>query len=841
MSMDGTQDPELECQTIMRFLEKELMTSGGHGQAARQRTEFFENLPSIMDDIFGEDTKTGWLETLSWPSSSSSSSSSGSSRRREPSARDRPFVVRLLSALQEEEGSLFKTIAYRVKQGDVELFWKVGNLPPFSQIEVVDACQLQRNQQPPLLYEKLFRPLRSQRRNVEIDDGVMLSPAEYLLFCFFYHPVLAGKRPSQPQERSSRSPSRDGSSRSSTSSSSASAMVSSASTRSSSSSSARRRMGPTSYKTQKDRRSRSRTAHSGGFHHTSIEDLAYHNPYLHLLREYLDAFVPISSALTSPPALGRGSSGSRTRSRSRSGSFGSGGGGWGMQDGVPDSETFLLILCEFWLKQNFAEAFLDPEEDRRGGGGYGGQRRGGAGGGSPYGGGGGYGYDTGRGRGRDRDAYNGGRGARGRSPSGGGRGGGSRARDILDTFPWKVPCIANYLLGSERYVAPSRDLLAAIMVGVNHLLVSEAAHAQMGSQMGGLGMYGLGGHAADPGFQALDRGFLPIVQAPLYAFLGLALSKMEHRNGSAFDLVIDLWVSVMQPWLAQSRRDSSRSVDLLERAMEKHRVVGDWAIAGASESGTGRDDLYGVPSAGSLTVQAARATGGVRGERREGNEGEEGKADSGRKSHGEGDERNDGRGGGRKGSSDRSRRSLLEREKEKLKDLVGQGELPELFGPVWVTFVVRNYAFYGGLVCAFLGRIKDLSTLDGSATSRRSSSSSRSGSSRGSSSSRSGASDESQYSDLDRLVRVLDAFSDPVVYVLRQCDRALDAQPYAGKGGGRRGRQQQQQGEGDQIDKDAPNWLKTRCDDFGHDSELYETLQEVRLVVVCVCVCVCGE
>lgn len=388
--MDGTQDPELECQNIMRFIEKELMTSGGHGQAARQRTEFFENLPSIMDDIFGEDTKTGWLETLSWPSSSSSSlsssSSGSSSRRRETSARDRPSVVRLLSALQEEEGSLFKTIAYRVKQGDVELIWKVRNLPLFSQIEVDDACQLQRNQQPPLLYEKLFRPLRSQRRNVEFGE-IMLSSAEYLLFCFFYHPVLAGKRPSQPQERSSRSPSRDGGSRSSTSSSfasssssSAAAMVSSASTRSPSSSSSRRRMGPTSYKTQKDRRSRTRTAHSDGFHHTSINDLAYHNPYLHLLREYLDAFVPISSALPSPPALGRGSSGSLRRSRSRSGSFGSGGGGWGMQDGVPDSETFLLILCEFWLKQNFAEAYMDPEEDRRGGGGYGGQRRGGAGG-----------------------------------------------------------------------------------------------------------------------------------------------------------------------------------------------------------------------------------------------------------------------------------------------------------------------------------------------------------------------------------------------------------------------------------------------------------------------------
>ena len=199
--MDGSsEDPESECKNIWLFVANELVTSGGNGHAASLRLEFFENIPRILDDLFGEENRMGWLENPSASSYAASSSSaslslsaSSSSSRRGASSWDRPYMVRLLSALPEEEGSLFNAIVFKVDQTDMDLIWKVNNLPKYSIQEVYDACELQRWQQPPRLYEQLFRPLLSQRRNV-LDDRLSLSPCEYLLFCFFFHPVLAGRR-----------------------------------------------------------------------------------------------------------------------------------------------------------------------------------------------------------------------------------------------------------------------------------------------------------------------------------------------------------------------------------------------------------------------------------------------------------------------------------------------------------------------------------------------------------------------------------------------------------------------------------------------------------------------
>ena len=102
-------------------------------------------------------------------------------------------LVARLSFAADEEGSLFKAMVFRILQRELVMAWKLRSLPAFSENAIFDYFDGQ-GVQTPHLYERLDRPLLSQRRNVQGDQQLLLTPTEYLLFCFFHHGVLGGKR-----------------------------------------------------------------------------------------------------------------------------------------------------------------------------------------------------------------------------------------------------------------------------------------------------------------------------------------------------------------------------------------------------------------------------------------------------------------------------------------------------------------------------------------------------------------------------------------------------------------------------------------------------------------------
>ncbi|CAI5714368.1 unnamed protein product [Hyaloperonospora brassicae] len=457
-------------EALRRYLASETQAgslSAAKHQSVQLRSVFYERFNQLLDRVFGVDAVSkqkygGWLDYSAGlgaaPTAGSAAALAAKKRveQREEralagvatddddgeelfgslTASGRAMVKLLGGGVRAEDGSVFQFL-FRVPH-PVEFKFALEMLPEQSKMAIASGRGAS------LLFTQLLhKPLAKQRLDLRRPE-LLVSIAELYLFYFFRHPA------------SSSHPGGGESTTAATSGSTASGMMSAVKPTSSSSSSS----------AAKSRQSNWRMYNKDG-----VAALTRGNPYSVLLLQYLRAFLPDTNR------------GVKSRFHGKL---------------LKDSNLFLHIMIEFWLRQNLISFSDEPV------------------------------------------------GASSEAPG-----------DCQPPPPSNTlvsPFAAVYT--STSYMAPSDDLLSSLLLAIIYLLSDSffpaplAGDATSGSQGGGTGMI------AGSGGAYLSRS-VTMLRPPLYALFRLVFSRAPiGLSPRAFMAIVDVWLAYIQPWHCRSWMDS---------------------------------------------------------------------------------------------------------------------------------------------------------------------------------------------------------------------------------------------------------------------------------------------
>uniref|UniRef100_M4BP06 Sphingomyelin phosphodiesterase 4 n=1 Tax=Hyaloperonospora arabidopsidis (strain Emoy2) TaxID=559515 RepID=M4BP06_HYAAE len=451
-------------EALHRYLASETQASlsTAKHQSMQLRSVFYERFNQLLDRIFGIDAVSkqkfgGWLDYSAGlgvaPSTGSAAALAVKKRveqRQERAlagvATDEDDVEEFLVSLTASGRAMVKLLGGGVRAEDGSVFQFLFRVP--HPVEFKFALELLPEQSKmvivsgrgaSLLFTQLLhKPLAKQRLDLRSPE-LLVSITELYLFYFFRHPV------------SSSHTSGGGSTPAATSASTASGIMTSASSLSGAA---------------KARQSSWRKYSKNG-----VAALTRGSPYSVLLLQYLRAFLPDTSR------------GVKSRFHGKL---------------LKDSNLFLHILIEFWLRQNLISFSNEPV------------------------------------------------GASTAAPG--------VFRPPPSSNMLASPFAAVYT--STSYMAPSDDLLSSLLLAIIYLLSDSffptplAGDTTNGSQGGETGMISGSGGAY------LSRS-VTLLRPPLYAFFRLVFSRAPiGLSPRAFMAIVDVWLAYIQPWRCRSWMDS---------------------------------------------------------------------------------------------------------------------------------------------------------------------------------------------------------------------------------------------------------------------------------------------
>eukprot|EP00644_Phytophthora_capsici_P004444 jgi/Phyca11/506126/fgenesh2_kg.PHYCAscaffold_17_\ len=465
----GSYDVAAVAEALRRYLASETQASLSAGsaakrQSAQQRSVFYERFNQLLDRVFGIDTLSkqkdgGWLDYSAGVGVAPAPGSAAAlaAKKRAEQKRERALagvatdeddieefltsltasgraIVKLLGGgVRSEDGSVFQFL-FRVAH-PVEFKLALDMLPEQSKMTIVSGRGAS------LLFTQLLhKPLAKQRLDLRSPE-LLVSITELYLFYFLRHPA------------SSSHPS--GSTTSSTSTTTAALGSSPATSKASSSVST----------AAKTRQSSWRMYGKDG-----VAALTRGNPYNVLLLQYLRAFLPDSNR------------GVKSRFHGKL---------------LKDSNLFLHILIEFWLRQNLISFSDDPV------------------------------------------------------------GASTAAPGVFRPPPPGNMMVSPFasVYTTTSYMAPSDDLLSSLLLTIIHLLSDSFFPAPLAEDSNG-SQSGAGGMVVGSGGVYLSRS-VTMLRPPLYAFFRLVFSRAPiGLSPTAFLAITDVWLAYIQPWHCRSWIDS---------------------------------------------------------------------------------------------------------------------------------------------------------------------------------------------------------------------------------------------------------------------------------------------
>ncbi|KAG1685000.1 hypothetical protein DVH05_009830 [Phytophthora capsici] len=465
----GSYDVAAVAEALRRYLASETQASLSAGsaakrQSAQQRSVFYERFNQLLDRVFGIDTLSkqkdgGWLDYSAGVGVAPAPGSAAAlaAKKRAEQKRERALagvatdeddieefltsltasgraIVKLLGGgVRSEDGSVFQFL-FRVAH-PVEFKLALDMLPEQSKMTIVSGRGAS------LLFTQLLhKPLAKQRLDLRSPE-LLVSITELYLFYFLRHPA------------SSSHPS--GSTTSSTTTTTAALGSSPAPSKASSSVST----------AAKTRQSSWRMYGKDG-----VAALTRGNPYNVLLLQYLRDFLPDSNR------------GVKSRFHGKL---------------LKDSNLFLHILIEFWLRQNLISFSDDPV------------------------------------------------------------GASTAAPGVFRPPPPGNMMVSPFasVYTTTSYMAPSDDLLSSLLLTIIHLLSDSFFPAPLAEDSNG-SQSGAGGMVVGSGGVYLSRS-VTMLRPPLYAFFRLVFSRAPiGLSPTAFLAITDVWLAYIQPWHCRSWIDS---------------------------------------------------------------------------------------------------------------------------------------------------------------------------------------------------------------------------------------------------------------------------------------------
>uniref|UniRef100_A0AAV1T9P0 Sphingomyelin phosphodiesterase 4 n=1 Tax=Peronospora matthiolae TaxID=2874970 RepID=A0AAV1T9P0_9STRA len=451
-------------EALHRYLASETQASlsAAKHQSMQLRSVFYERFNQLLDRIFGIDAVSkhkfgGWLDYSAGlgvaPSAGSAAALAVKKRveqRQERAlagvATDEDDVEEFLVSLTASGRAMVKLLGGGVRAEDGSVFQFLFRVP--HPVEFKFALELLPEQSKmaivsgrgaSLLFTQLLhKPLAKQRLDLRSPE-LLVSITELYLFYFFRHPVssshTSGGGPAPPA----------------TSASTASGILTSASSLSGAA---------------KARQSSWRMYSKNG-----VAALTRGSPYSVLLLQYLRAFLPDTSR------------GVKSRFHGKL---------------LKDSNLFLHILIEFWLRQNLISFSNEPV------------------------------------------------GASTAAPG--------VFRPPPSSNMLASPFAAVYT--STSYMAPSDDLLSSLLLAIIYLLSDSFFPAPLAGDATNRSQGGETGMIAGSGGAYLSRS-VTLLRPPLYAFFRLVFSRASiGLSPRAFIAIVDVWLAYIQPWHCRSWMDS---------------------------------------------------------------------------------------------------------------------------------------------------------------------------------------------------------------------------------------------------------------------------------------------
>ncbi|KAL3671822.1 hypothetical protein V7S43_002491 [Phytophthora oleae] len=464
----GSYDVAAVAEALRRYLASETQASLSAGSAAKRqsaqlRSVFYERFNQLLDRVFGIDSLSkqkdgGWLDYSAGvgvaPAPGSAAALAAKKRaeqRRERAlagvATDEDDVEEFLASLTVSGRAIVKLLGGGVRSEDGSVFqflFRVAHpvefklaldmLPEQSKMSIVSGRGAS------LLFTQLLhKPLAKQRLDLRSPE-LLVSITELYLFYFLRHPASSSHPSGSTTSSTSTTPGTLGSS---PATSKASSMSTAAKTRQS------------SWKM---------------YGKDGVAALTRGNPYNVLLLQYLRAFLPDSNR------------GVKSRFHGKL---------------LKDSNLFLHILIEFWLRQNLISFSDEPV------------------------------------------------------------GASTAAPGVFRPPPPGNILVSPFasVYTSTSYMAPSDDLLSSLLLTIIHLLSDSFFPAPLADDSNG-SQGGAGGMVVGSGGVYLSRS-VTMLRPPLYAFFRLVFSRAPiGLSPTAFLAITDVWLAYIQPWHCRSWIDS---------------------------------------------------------------------------------------------------------------------------------------------------------------------------------------------------------------------------------------------------------------------------------------------
>ncbi|KAG2788846.1 hypothetical protein PC116_g8065 [Phytophthora cactorum] len=446
-------------EALRRYLAAETQAglsagSAAKRQSAQQRSVFYERFNQLLDRVFGLDAVSkqkdgGWLDysaglgvTPAPGSAAALAAKKRAGQRRERAAAgvatDEDDVDEFLASLTTSGRAIVKLLGGGVRSEDGSVFqflFRVQHPVEFKlaldMLPEQSKMAIVSGRGASLLFTQLLhKPLTKQRLDLRSPE-LLVSITELYLFYFLRHPA-SSSHPSG--STTSATPGTLGSSSGSKTSMSAAA---------------------------KTRQSSWRMYGKDG-----VTALTRGNPYNVLLLQYLRAFLPDSNR------------GVKSRFHGKL---------------LKDSNLFLHILIEFWLRQNLISFSDEPV------------------------------------------------------------GASTAAPGVIRPPPPANMPVSPFasVYTSTSYMAPSDDLLSSLLLTIIHLLSDSFFPAPLAEDSSG-SQGGAGGMVVGSGGVYLSRS-VTILRPPLYAFFRLVFSRAPiGLSPTAFLAITDVWLAYIQPWHCRS-------------------------------------------------------------------------------------------------------------------------------------------------------------------------------------------------------------------------------------------------------------------------------------------------
>ncbi|POM73433.1 CorA Metal Ion Transporter (MIT) Family [Phytophthora palmivora] len=475
-------DVPVLAEALRRYLASEAQASLSAGsatkrQSAQLRSVFYERFNQLLDRIFGLDAVSkqkygGWLDYSAGlgvaPAPGSAPAVAAKKRaeqRRERAlagiATDEDEVEDFLTSLTTSGRAIVKLLGGGVRAEDGSVFqflFRVQHPVEFKlaldMLPEQSKMAIVSGRGASLLFTQLLhKPLAKQRLDLR-NPELLVSITELYLFYFLRHPASSSH------------------SSGSTTASTSTAGASTASTASSTSAAAKTRL--SSWRM---------------YGKDGVAALTRGNPYNVVLLQYLRVFLPDSN---------RGVNSRLHRKL------------------LKDSNLFLHILIEFWLRQNLISFSDEPVSAS------------------------------------------------------------TAAPGVIRPPPPGNMLVSPFasVYTSTSYMAPSDDLLSSLLLTIIHLLADSFFPAPLAEDSTSGSQGGAGGMVVGSGGVYLSRN-VTMLRPPLYAFFRLVFSRAPiGLSSTAFLAITDVWLAYIQPWHCRSWIESKDPVAAAGTATDRDTLPG---------------------------------------------------------------------------------------------------------------------------------------------------------------------------------------------------------------------------------------------------------------------------